>query len=501
MTRTPELVITLDRTSPPPLHRQVYEKIRQQIVTGLLKSGDAIPPSRLLAEQLEVSRTVVVQAYEQLECEGFLECIRGSGTFVSDQAPSVPLQESVKALKQSVRSAEFEISDLLTLKRSTPPPNRREDVRYDFRHGAPAWDHLPMTAWRRLHSRVCASALPDTLGYGPAEGSLELRTEIARMLRHSRGIATTENELIIATGATQALDMVSRVLLSENDIVLVEDPTHPVLRDIFRFAGANIIPIPVDNDGLCVNKIDNILSENGIAATTTKNKLIYVTPSHQFPSGVTMSSRRKVELLNWAYQNNAVIVEDDYDSDYRFDGPRISALAGLDTADRVIYIGTFSKVLFPALRIGYMRVPQSLLQPVVSVKWLADRLTPTLEQEILAMFMSSGQYTTHVRRMTRLYAERRTALVEGLTKCFGSRVTIVGSQAGLHVLVGLASTASEAEIVQSAESMGVRIYPASPYYLRNMPTRPQFLMGYGSLSEKQIREGIHLLHQAEKALV
>lgn len=500
MARAPQLVISLDRGCGVPLSRQIYEQIRHHVLSGLLEAGDAIPPSRTLAEQLSVSRTVIVQAYEQLQCEGFLVCARGSGTFVSGEVSTIPSSDNARELVKNRCTAVVEVPEFLTVQPSTPPPEDQSGIRYDFRHGMPAWDHFPLERWRRLLVRAFATAGPATLGYGPAEGSPALRQEIARLLRHTRRVAASEDRVLITTGATQALDLVSRVLLSKGDIALVEDPAHPVLRDIFRFAGATVVPVPVDDEGLRVHDIGACLAEYGIRdPLAAKSRLVYVTPSHQFPSGVTMSLRRKIELLHWTQDNNAFVVEDDYDSEYRFDGPRISALAGLDEVGRVIYVGTFSKVLFPALRIGYVCLPRFLVQPFVTVKWLADRLTPTLEQETLATFIRSGHYASHVRRMTRVYTSRRLALVTSLQEEFGSRVAINGVEAGLHVLVSLESDASEAAIASRAETMGVRVYPASPYYLRPPPGPARFLLGYGALSEKQIRAGIRLLRDAERA--
>lgn len=491
-------MVVLVRRASQPLSQQIYEQIRNLILTNLLEPEDAIPPSRTLAEQLGVSRTIVVLAYERLVAEGYINGVRGSGTFVSKEAIP-PNAQGFCQNRFGTNPALFRVREMLTIRPNTPPADEGRDARYDFRHGVPAWDQFPTACWRRLLVRAWNGAGPSTLGYGKAEGSLALRYEIARLLRQTRGIAASPDQIVITTGATQALSLLSTVLISNGDVALVEDPAHPVLRDIFRLAGASVVPVPVDDEGLCVQKITECLEVNNRKSANCNARLVYVTPSHQFPSGVSMSQDRKIELLKWASQNRAVVVEDDYDSDYRFDGQKTSALASVDDDGRVVFVGSFSKVLFPALRIGYACLPRDLIEPFLTAKWLSDRLTPTLEQEVLADFMQSGRYATHIRRMTRIYASKRFVLMKALRKEFGNRVNFVGVNAGLHLLIEIDSMAREADIATNAERLNVRVYPASPYYLGPRPKRASFLLGYGALSETQIEAGVMAFGCAERS--
>lgn len=493
----PELVLSLSRDAEEPLSQQIYERIRELVANNLLEPDDSLPPTRTLADQLGVSRTVVVHAYERLQTEGYISSVRGSGTFVSRRTKQLGDQHT-RGLEDASRRL-HRVKELLSVRPTIPPPEGDHRIRYDFRHGIPAWDHLPMACWSKLMVKVWMNAGPSTLGYGPAEGSPALRREIARLLRHTRGIPASFEQIVITTGATQALSLLSTVLLSRGDIAVVEDPAHPVLRDIFRLAGADVVPVEVDEDGINVRAIASCIERSGPANCSSEDaRLVYVTPSHQFPLGVTMSEARKAELLAWATDHDAMVVEDDYDAEYRFEGMKSSALASADSDERVIHIGSFSKVLFPALRIGYAFVPRDLLEPFLTAKWLSDRLTPTLDQEILAEFIHQGHYAAHIRRMSRVYASRRSALVDALQNEFGGRVVFHGISAGLHLLIELESVASEEEIARSAASLSVKVYPASSYFLGTSPRAATFLLGFGGLSERQIRAGIAAFGRAER---
>lgn len=258
-----------------------------------------------------------------------------------------------------------------------------------------------------------------------------------------------------------------------------------------------MIPVRVDQEGICVQEMDECLAHHSKRQSKTP-KLIYVTPSHQFPVGVTMSFNRRIQLLEWARGSGALIIEDDYDSEYRYVGQKVSALAGLDNSGRVVYVGSFSKILFPALRIGYAILPPSLIKPFLAIKWITDRMTPTLEQEALTDFIQSGQYAKHVSRMGKLYATRRSCLVKALQHEFGSRVKVFGDEAGLHLLIELDTVVDEQMIAAKALGHGVKIYPASDYFLNQIPQKPTFILGYSNLSENQIRTGIKQMALAEK---
>ncbi|WP_433942884.1 PLP-dependent aminotransferase family protein [Paenibacillus sp. SN-8-1] len=486
-----ELLIDIDKTMNIPLNRQIYVQIRKAILSGTLHKGDTIPPTRQLAEQLEVSRSVIIQAYEQLQAEGYLIMKKGSGTFVADNAV-LHLSQSKNELNRKKVDSNLNLFDCSS---NETAKKDQFSVMYDFRHGVPAWDVVPMDQWQKSLIRTCRKATPELLGYGPAEGSLALRKEIARLLRSSRSIPVEPEQIVITTGATQALDILARLFIKPGDQVIAEDPAHSFLRDIFHLSGAKIVPVPVDQQGLCVDQMDKLVIPQGQGAGPAK--LVYVTPSHQFPTGVTLSLERRLELLDWAEREGAYIIEDDYDSEYRYVGKKVSALAGLDVSSRIVYVGSFSKILFPALRIGYAVLPHALIQPFLRIKQITDRMTPIIEQEALADFIRNGQYAKHVNQMGKLYATKRSALVLALEREFGQRVRYFGDQAGLHLLIEIDSSASEESIAARAMNYGVRVYPAGGYFSRFKPDNPTFVLGYSNLCEEQIDVGIRCFAQAE----
>ncbi|OAB35881.1 hypothetical protein PMSD_12855 [Paenibacillus macquariensis subsp. defensor] len=491
---TYELLITIDKSLGTSFTRQIYEKILQSITSGCVRAGDPIPSTRLMAEQIQVSRSVILQAYEQLQAEGYLEMRRGAGTFVAANAAGIDTDISCHEA-----NIDYEVMTNVPNIKSVEnnPLSSHAAILYDFRHGVPAWDAFPMDRWQRSLTEACRRATPEMLTYGPAEGSLALREEIARLVRSTRSIPASPEQIVITSGATQALDILARLCLKDGEQVIVEDPTHNVLREIFRFSGGEVIPVRVDQEGICVHEINQSIAIHSKRADIAP-KLLYVTPSHQFPMGVTMSFNRRIELLDWARRTEAFIIEDDYDSEYRYVGPKVSALAGLDSSSRVIYVGSFSKILFPALRIGYAILPPALIKPFLAIKWITDRMSPTLEQEALADFIQSGQYAKHVSQMSKLYASRRACLVDALDQEFGDRIHYFGDEAGLHLLIELDTTATEELIAKKALQYGTQIYPASDYYIDSQPSKATFLLGYANLSESQIRAGIKLVARAEQ---
>ncbi|MEK4188200.1 MULTISPECIES: MocR-like pyridoxine biosynthesis transcription factor PdxR [unclassified Paenibacillus] len=487
-----ELLITLDKQRPIPLSRQIYEQVRNAIHSGALSGGDSLPPSRTLANQLEVSRSVILQSYELLQAEGYLEMRKGAGTYIA----GLPVEEKDPQDSENPYNFITKGPDFLTLNPSSIIENDLNTVLCNFRHGVPAWDAFPMDQWQKALMNACRRASPDTLGYGPVEGSLGLRQEIARLLRSTRSMPVVPEQIVITSGATQALDILSRIFVSKGDDVIVEDPSHNVVREIFSFAGAVVTPIRVDLEGICVDELQ-ASCDHIKEGPHKKPKLAYVTPSHQFPFGVTLSMKRRVQLLEWAKANQAFIIEDDYDSEYRYEGPKLSSLAGLDVDGRVIYVGSFSKVLFPSLRIGYVVLPPTLIQPFLAVKWITDRMSSALDQEALAEFIQNGHYARHVTQMGKLYAARRACLVKSLDAEFGSRVRYYGEEAGLHLLIELESGAEEHRIAELALRYGVRVYPASSYFVGSKPQGPVFLLGYSNLTENQIKVGVNRLMLAE----
>ena len=476
---TEEIVVSVDRDHEIPIGRQIFEQFRSAILDGRLRSEDRLPSSRRLAKRLEVSRTVVLDAYDLLYGEGLVETFHGSGTMVSSKI-SIPLKSHTITTKVSQPS----YASSLPAEYDGAPT-----VRYDFRPGAPSWDLFPRDLWARALARTIRRLNASQVGYGPAEGALPLRKALSRYLRLERGIRADAEEIIITSGATQAIDILARICISPKDVVIVEEPTHPVLREIFLRLGANIVPIPVDDDGCRIEEIDNELDRRKI--DPSRVQLIYLTPTYQFPTGASLSLERRIAALNWAHENSTIIIEDDYDSELSHGNTTVSALSGLDP-ETTAFIGTFSKTMYPGIRIGYTIIPSSIRDHFTEIKWANDRLTQTVEQFALADFMESGRYHQHIQTMSNSYAERRRLLASTLEAHFGSRVTIRGTQAGLHLLATINSSHDSRIIAKKALSMGVRVYVADDFYLSSLPEAPTFLLGYAAMTATEIRKGIKI---------
>ena len=353
----------------------------------------------------------------------------------------------------------------------------------NFGYWQPAFNHFPLPIWRQLTTRHLQS--PDLLDYSSdALGYKVLREAIARYLVRARAVNCEPEQVLIVSGTQQALDLIARSFIEPGDKVVMEEPGYLSARRVFQSQGAEIIPISVDFSGLMIVQLE--------AMENSPVKLVYTTPSHQFPTGAILSLPRRLELLAWAQQKGAVIIEDDYDSEYRYRDKPIPAMQGLDQNNSVIYIGTFSKVMFPALRIGYIVAPPELVKVFAQVKRLVDRHCPILEQYVLADFIKEGHLERHLRRMRTLYSQRRQALVNSLHSKLGQYVTILGDSAGIHLMIQLSTDISDEEIIVCAAQMGIGLTSAAPFYLGNS-RRNQFLLGYANLEEKQIEEGISRL--------
>ncbi|QJD85515.1 MocR-like pyridoxine biosynthesis transcription factor PdxR [Cohnella herbarum] len=459
--------ITMDRASGTPLFRQIYAHFRKAILQGEMKSGTALPSTRELASALHVSRNVVVEAYEQLFAEGYIESRHGSGTYVADGTfldlarhalPSIPLA----AMTSSVGTAH---ADLI-----------------DFRHGIPALNQFPRKLWGQLAQRICADTSDEAFGYGKPEGSTELRAVLAQYLLRTRGVICEPEQLIITTGATQAINLIAKLLLPGGKEIIIEDPITKEIHTLFSLPGTTLSPVPADDQGMMTH----------LLPTDGKPCFIYVTPSHQFPLGGVLPIQRRVQLIQYASASDCYIVEDDYDSEFRYEGAPVSSLQGLDP-DRVIYIGTFSKILSPALRMGYLILPRSLVETARGLKWLTDLHTPSLEQLILARFIEGGYLDRHVAKMKKLYRKRRDYLIQALVHTFADKVTILGYSTGLHLVAEFTGAVFTPALLAQIEQSGVRVYPVSVHALDKNKHRKRIILGYGNLSEERIAEGIRRL--------
>jgi len=480
-----------------PLYQQVYRALRAEILSRRLAPGARLPSTRALAADLGVSRNVAMLAYEQLLGEGYAQARTGSGTIVAPALPGTfptarsgaELHFAAPAPPSQARLARAGTRAVDIARRTRLQWDLRgTQLPYDFRFGRPAFADFPHALWCRLLGRRARAARRSDLDYGPPAGRLELREALAERLRRFRGIETTPRQIVVVNGSQQALDLVTRVLVDPGDRVLIEEPHYLGARWVFAAGGAELVTAPVDGDGMRIPKP---------VAARRAPRLAYVTPSHQFPTGVVLPLARRLELLDWAARSGAFVVEDDYDSEYRYAGRPLQALAGLDVEGRVLYVGTFSKLMFPALRLGYLVVPESLIEPITAAKALADTGSSALEQLALADFIRDGHFERHLNRSRLRNAARRSVLLEALRDQFAARAEVSGTATGLHVLVWLRDRNGKpiASVARKAEAAGVGLYSVAPYYLQP-PQRTGVLLGYGPLSERQIREGIRRLASA-----
>ena len=452
--------------------------------------GARMPPTRALAKDLGISRNTVIAAYAELANEGLIASHFGGGSFVSglekaaraevpataSDADATPTSSSAPRLSEyAQRLRSLDASPIL----------ERPELQHDFRYGLPVVADFPFGTWSRIVARRATIASVSVLGYGEAAGYLPLRIEIAEYLRRARGISCSPEQVVIVSGSQQALDLAARILINPGDHVALEEPAYEGARQVFAAAGARVVSVPVDRDGLQVERLP---------VRTPRCRALYVTPSHQFPTGAVMSAPRRAELLDWARAHGSYIIEDDYDGELRYDIRPIEAIKGADVDDRVIYVGTLSKVLFPSMRLGYLVSPSALLGSFVTAKHVCDRITPALLQMSLADFMAQGHFSRHLLRAKRLCAQRRAALLHAAEQFLGDRVTIEGANAGIHVMMWVNDRpASDVPaMIRAAAERGVGIYPISPYFLE-APERAGFLLGYASMDEQMITAGIERL--------
>jgi GntR family transcriptional regulator/MocR family aminotransferase len=475
------------------LYQQLYQALRGAILAGQLAPGARLPATRVLARELGISRNTVLLAYDQLLAEGYAVGQTGSGTYVASALPD-PVFSPRPTARPATSAPVWPLPQLSAYgRRATdtspvPPPGTTPHacaLQYDFRYGMPAVAEFPHEIWRRVLARRARAASLRSLHYGPPEGYAPLRQAIAAYLHRARGVVCDAAQIIVVNGSQQALDLVARVLLDPDDSVVIEEPHYQGARQAFLAAGARLLTVPVDTEGLQVTALPD---------ASAAVRLAYVTPSHQFPSGAILSLPRRLALLAWAERVGAYILEDDYDSEFRYTGRPVEAMQGLDRSGRVIYVGTFSKVLFPALRLGYLVLPAPLVAAFTAAKWLTDRHSPTFEQEVLTDFIREGHFERHLRRSRLRNAARRTALLEALATYLDRRVEVSGANAGVHLLLWLHDLAPHQvdTLIDRAAAAGVGLYSVAPYYLEP-PARAGLLLGYASMTAAEIHAGIRRL--------
>jgi GntR family transcriptional regulator/MocR family aminotransferase len=454
----------VERGDGAPLFRQIYLQVRAAILARRLRPGTKLPSSRTLADELGVARASVVQAFEQLLAEGYVVGRIGAGTFIAGDLP-----EPIGATRR--RAATKPARPAAAIRE--PPFPQFADAIVDgadrpFNAGRSLVDARTVEIWRRLTIQSCRAFDPIHLGYSDARGLPVLREAVAEYLQAARAVRCEPDQILITGGTQHGIDLAMRVLLSPGDTVWVEDPGYPMTHGALAAAGLRLAPVPVDVQGLDVAA--------GIRAAP-KARAAFVTPSHQFPLGVVLSMARRLELLAWARDTGAWIIEDDYQSEFRYGGRPLAALQGLDDAERVIYVGTLNKALFPGLRLGYLVVPRALLRAIIGARHLMDRQPSTLHQTVVAEFMRQGYFAAHIRRMRQLYRGQRDALVETLRRRAGDALDVALPDQGMHLVARLAKGLSERAIERAARERGLIVRPLSPMY-REAPPRAGFLLGF-----------------------
>ncbi len=466
-----------------PRYAQITRALRGALLDGRLGIGGRIPPSRTLARELGVSRNTVVSAYEQLRAEGYLEGRVGAGSYVVATAaprrraakpPEGPLAPSSRYVRRARREAE---------RRAAAPRVMDQGLRYNLQYGTPYANPALTTGWARALARAARRTSPD---YPMIRGLPALRTQVADYLARRRGVQASPDDVLIVNGTQQALALTARVLLEEGDVAVLEDPHYFGARQVLNAHGARIVGVPVDDDGLVCAKLP-----------ATAPKLVFVTPSHQFPSGTVLSLPRRFELLSYALAQKCYVAEDDYDSEFRYDVRPIAALRALDAHDRVIYIGTFSKALFPALRLGYMVLPAALREDFIAAKWLADFGCSAIEQAALAEFIGDGSFERHLRHAARTLGERRQTLLDALARHAGARIAVRGANAGMHLVAWLPglSIAQTTQLVARCRERGLGVYALAPHYLDASAAQAALLLGYAGIAKAEIEPAIRLLGQ------
>jgi GntR family transcriptional regulator / MocR family aminotransferase len=464
---------SIERGSATPLFRQVYLQCRAAILARRLSPGTKLPSTRALSARLGVARASIVAAYEQLFAEGYLSGRIGSGTYVCSDLPDAVQGRTWRGGRRPRASPVLsqKTQALARIGETAPQSDQRP-----FATARTLLDARTIEAWRKINQRAIRNFDTIHRGYSDARGLTELRQSICEYLGVLRGVYAEPEQVIITTGTQHGIDIATRVLLSPGDEVWVEDPGYLMTRYALEAAGVRLCSVPVDRQGLDVRA--------GLRMAP-KARAAFITPSHQYPLGVVLSMPRRLELLAWARETGAWIIEDDYHSEYRYGGRPLAALQGLDEAGCVVYVGTFNKVLFPGLRLGYIVVPPALMHSFVGARYLLDRQAPTLTQSIVAEFMRQGYFSAHIRRMRLVYRGQRDLLVEQLQRRLCSEISVVAPEQGMHLVAYLREGHSDVALEASLRSHGVVVRALSTMY-RKAPRRQGFVLGFTGFPRQSI---------------
>jgi GntR family transcriptional regulator/MocR family aminotransferase len=480
-------MIRLDRTATEPLHEQLYRQIRDELRSGSFTDGARrLPSSRVLATDLGISRVTVNLAFSKLHSEGYLQSKPRSGIFVADSVPEIFLKAHPRIEQHPLR-----ISD-----RVKAIPDKRVGKQFDLGiseaaagisliPGHPAVDEFPIAVWERLRAQVLAKKGAGLLRYASHRGDADLRKAIATYLCDFRGARCHPDQIVIVAGMQQAMLISAMAVLNPGEAAWIEDPGYHMVPRAFVFAGAVIVPRPIDQEGIVIAQ----------SSKQASPRIIYTTPSHQFPLGVTMSFPRRTALIDFARERNAFVFEDDYNSEFRFTGPPLPCLQGLDNSGRVIYAGTMSKILYPSLRLGYLVVPERLVDSIAKVRSVMDQHSPAIDQATLARFITEGFFLSHIKRIRKLYAERREFFIKEFNKLLGEYFMLHIPEAGLNFVAWVRREADFARVGRVRAEIGIKPTPLS-FLCIQAKLKPAFVFGFAAWTPAQIRESLLKLASA-----
>ena len=477
-------MIRLDRAAPEPLHQQLYRQIRDELVSGSFNHDSArLPSSRCLAADLGISRLTVNLALSKLHSEGYLQSKVGSGTFVAPSLPETFL--SARGPKrEALREHPARLAD-----RVKNLPDKRAGKQLDYGIAGPpgvsfvpalaALDEFPIEIWERLRGEVLARKGAHLLQYASSRGDVDLRKAIAAYLCDYRGARCHRDQIVITAGTQQAMMISALALINRGEAAWIEDPGFYQARRAFGFAGATVVPRPVDREGILIAR----------PSKQPPPKIIYVTPSHQFPLGMTMSLARRTALIDFARERDAYVFEDDHNSEFRFTGPPLPCLQGLDNSGRVIYAGTMSKILYPSLRIGYLLAPEQLIEPMIKIRAVMDQHSPAIDQATLARFLTEGYFLSHIKRMRKLYSDRRDFFIQQFNELLGKYFRLQIPEAGLHFVAWLRRQNDLPVVMRVCQEIGIRPTPLSSCFMK-AELDPALTFGFAAWSRAQIRQGL-----------
>lgn len=464
----------LDMESGEALYVQLYTYIRDEIIEGRIEKNSRLPSIRSLCDHLNISRTPVALAYEQLLAEGYIQSKSRSGFFVVDVG-----EISFASSGSSLKSKDSELSPLSRFYHAS----KEEKVMCDFGYGSVDLESFPIVKWRKMMNQCLLPQNHHILLYGDLQGEVELRAEIATYLHHVRGVRCAPEQIVIGAGTYHSLDLLFQLLKEDVTLMALEQSVNDGVQTLIEQYSFNTYSLHLENDGIRIEDVYN-----------SKAQAVYVTPSHQFPFGMTMSINKRIKLLNWANEQEAYIIENDYDGEFRYNGRPIPSLQSFDHNERVIYVGTFSKALTPSFRLSYLVLPTRLLERFRQRKHSYDQLASPIFQKTLQLFMQSGHFERHMRKMRNVYNKKHDVLLQAIKESFSDAVTIIGAGSGLHILLEIKNGMSEEQLIHSARQRGVKVYPTSIYALGREDCKvPTVLLGFGGLSEEQILLGVKQL--------